>query len=66
MGKVDKTTRVSDHEPWKPRARATRVVVKYWMANPKAREDAERTSSVSLRQCVRNLQRRTANKSVRT
>jgi len=29
MGKVDKTTRVSDHEPRKPRARATNVVVKY-------------------------------------
>jgi len=36
------------------------------MANPRAREDAERTSSASLRQCVRNLQRRPGNKSVRT
>ena len=29
MGKVDKTTRVSDHDPKKPRVRATRVVVRY-------------------------------------
>ena len=48
-GTADRMTRVSAHERMKARMRQARVVVRYWMKEPAAREVAIRISLVSLK-----------------
>jgi len=49
MGTAERMTRVSAHERRNASSRAAIHVVKYWMSVPLARDEAVRTSSVSLR-----------------
>lgn len=48
-GTEDRMTRVSAHERMKARMRQARVVVRYWIKEPVAREVAIRISLVSLK-----------------
>ena len=48
-GTADRMTRVSAHERMKARIRQAKVVVRYWMKEPVAREVAIRISLVSLK-----------------
>lgn len=48
-GIADRMTRVNTHERMKARMRQARVVVRYWMKEPAAREVAIRISLVSLK-----------------
>jgi hypothetical protein len=47
-GTAERMTRVRAQERRKARMRQVRVVVRCWMRRPEAREEAWRTSSVSL------------------
>ena len=53
-GREARMMRVRAHERVKARMRAVRIVVRCWMMEPVARDDARRTSSDSLRSWVRN------------
>ena len=48
IGNTERMTSVSDHEPTKARARQAKHVVRYCKIMPEARDEAIRTSSVSL------------------
>ena len=48
MGTAERMTRVSAHDRMNARIRQAMHVVRYWMIMPEAKDDAMRTSSVSL------------------